>query len=278
MPYLQVDLDGKKRWPMVAVGLGVPEGAVYKGFIDLWEMCWRDKTDRVGALRLELLFGGARGDRIAQVLTELDFLEPAEDGLYRVRGADKRLGIAKAQSEAGKRNAGNLRRGKSPGGAGEEPEGEPERTSGSGPALTPNTQHPTPNTESKSKTKAAEPPTAPTALQDVWNEEAHPDLPRWKETGPDRKRTAKARLKERPIDEWREIIRRISASDFCRGANDRGWRASPDWLLQPATAAKVLEGKYDNRRATGPPPKPGQRVGAEQVNWDGVQSEISHEF
>lgn len=40
---------------------------------------------------------------------------------------------------------------------------------------------------------------------------------------------------------------RISTSDFCRGKNERGWVATFDWLLQPDTAIKVLEGKYDNR-------------------------------
>jgi hypothetical protein len=56
-----------------------------------------------------------------------------------------------------------------------------------------------------------------------------------------------ARLRERPLEEWRPIFQRINASDFCRGQNDRGWIATFDWALQPDTAAKVLEGKYDNR-------------------------------
>lgn len=84
------------------------------------------------------------------------------------------------------------------------------------------------------------------ALRELWNTEAAPELPRWREMPRARRAAARARLRERPLPEWREIIRRISASSFCRGANDRGWRADPDWLLRPGTAAKVLEGKYDD--------------------------------
>ncbi len=47
-------------------------------------------------------------------------------------------------------------------------------------------------------------------------------------------------------------IKRIMASDFCKGKNDRGWKADFDWILQPNTAAKIMEGKYDNRKPTKP--------------------------
>jgi hypothetical protein len=101
----------------------------------------------------------------------------------------------------------------------------------------------------------------PTAedLQDLWNTTANAELPRWQEMPEPRRRAAKARLRERPLDGvggWREVIARMSASAFCRGANDRGWRADPEFLLRPGTAAKVLEGKYDDRQNTGPPTRP----------------------
>lgn len=83
----------------------------------------------------------------------------------------------------------------------------------------------------------------PEDLQALWNAEAHPCLPRWKEMSDTRKRKAASRLRERPLAEWREVIRRINASAFCRGEQG-DWRASPDWILQTDTAAKVLEGKY----------------------------------
>lgn len=91
----------------------------------------------------------------------------------------------------------------------------------------------------------ASPEQTPDALREVWNAEAHPDLPRWIETPPKRAQVAQTRLRERPLDAWRNVIRRINGSPFLRGENERGWRADPDWLLKSGTAAKVLEGKYD---------------------------------
>ena len=49
-------------------------------------------------------------------------------------------------------------------------------------------------------------------------------------------------------EEWIEIICRIAASDFCNGINERGWKATFSWLLQPETALKVTQGTYDNRK------------------------------
>lgn len=93
---------------------------------------------------------------------------------------------------------------------------------------------------------AVVPAERPDDLQALWNAEAHPSLPRWQGMSDTRKRKAAARLRERPLQAWRDVIRRLSASPFCRGEEGgTGWRASPDWLLQPDTADKVLEGKYD---------------------------------
>lgn len=116
-------------------------------------------------------------------------------------------------------------------------------------------------------------PLGPLALQGLWNTTADKALPRWKGMSEQRRRAAVARLKALPLAGWVEVIQRINASPFLKGQNDRGWRASPDWLLQPDTAARVLEGKYDN---TGPPKDVRKgRVAAEDVNWDGKESRIS---
>jgi hypothetical protein len=85
------------------------------------------------------------------------------------------------------------------------------------------------------------------AFADAWNEDTTPPIARCRELTDKRRKQAMARLRERPLEEWRPIFQRINASDFCRGQNDRGWIATFDWALQPDTAAKVLEGKYDNR-------------------------------
>lgn len=90
-------------------------------------------------------------------------------------------------------------------------------------------------------------PLTPQDLADVWNIETLPPIPRCKYLTHQRKSRASARLRERPLEEWRAIVRRIGLSAFCRGENDRGWLATFDWLLQPDVAVKVLEGKYDDR-------------------------------
>jgi hypothetical protein len=69
-----------------------------------------------------------------------------------------------------------------------------------------------------------------------------------------RKAKADRVWKERPDrDYWTEVIRRIVASSFCTGKNDRGWRADIDFLIRPETHHRVQEGKYDDRVGVGPP-------------------------
>jgi hypothetical protein len=42
----------------------------------------------------------------------------------------------------------------------------------------------------------------------------------------------------------REVFAAINSLPFCRGDNDRGWRANFDWAMKPSNIAKVLEGNY----------------------------------
>jgi hypothetical protein len=85
-------------------------------------------------------------------------------------------------------------------------------------------------------------------FMDLWNSSTQVPIPRCRELTSKRRRHIKARLTESPLDTWRAIFERIQASAFCRGENDRGWRASFDWVIgSPDVAVKVLEGKYDDR-------------------------------
>lgn len=90
---------------------------------------------------------------------------------------------------------------------------------------------------------------SPADLREAWNTLTSEPIPQCRELTDARKRSAQARLKERVFEEWRAVIGRINTSPFCRGINDRGWLATFDWLLKPDTATKVLEGKYDGRKA-----------------------------
>lgn len=158
MPYLQFDLDALKQVPDAARSAGLPEAELGYGLVRTWSYCWQRKTDRVKRAHLAGFFGGTRDSRLPEALEAFGFIErcPNEED-YRIRGAERRLKVAKAQSEAGKRHANNL----IPGGprAEWEPNGspapvsalaedtsrvEPIDTLGSGSALTPSTQHPAP--------------------------------------------------------------------------------------------------------------------------------------
>lgn len=63
-----------------------------------------------------------------------------------------------------------------------------------------------------------------------------------------RGRNAKARWEEKPDEDyWINVIGRINQSAFCRGANERRWKADFEFLVRPDTHYRVLEGKYDSR-------------------------------
>ncbi len=81
----------------------------------------------------------------------------------------------------------------------------------------------------------------------AWNDLTTPPIGRCREITARRRTAITARLRERSLEDWQEVFRRIEASAFCRGQNARGWHADIDFVLQPDTAAKVLEGKYDDR-------------------------------
>lgn len=61
-----------------------------------------------------------------------------------------------------------------------------------------------------------------------------------------RERHLRARLKENSFDDWQRAFAALERSAFCRGENDRGWRADFDFLLQPKSFTKLIEGAYDH--------------------------------
>jgi hypothetical protein len=60
----------------------------------------------------------------------------------------------------------------------------------------------------------------------------------------DRRRRLQARLKEHGLKGWNEGITNLEASKFCRGENDRGWKADFEFLLQPKSLNRLIEGGY----------------------------------
>jgi hypothetical protein len=87
-------------------------------------------------------------------------------------------------------------------------------------------------------------------LVDMWNEfgaklpKAHIPI------SSARLKKIQTRIKDRPDPElWKAAIVRLAESNFANGLNDRAWVAGFDFILQADSLDKILEGKYDNRRA-----------------------------
>lgn len=61
---------------------------------------------------------------------------------------------------------------------------------------------------------------------------------------PERRKKLIPFIRRHPIDDITEAISAIECTPFCRGENDRGWRANFDFLLQPSSFTKLIEGTY----------------------------------
>lgn len=70
----------------------------------------------------------------------------------------------------------------------------------------------------------------------------------------DRQRKLTARLKEHGLDGWSKALVNLEASKFLRGENNRGWRANLDFLLQPESFNKLLDGSYAGQQSAKPKP------------------------
>lgn len=89
--------------------------------------------------------------------------------------------------------------------------------------------------------------------------ECLPELRQVREWTAARQKLLAARWKERAerqsLDWWRDYFLKVKASDFLMGRcpprkdGSPPWMADLEWLIRPSNMPKVLEGKYDNRRA-----------------------------
>lgn len=72
--------------------------------------------------------------------------------------------------------------------------------------------------------------------------------PRVKKLTDARKKAISARLKEYSMEEISECFRQAESSAFLKGANDRNWHADFDWIMKSASMAKIIEGKYGDKK------------------------------
>ena len=66
-----------------------------------------------------------------------------------------------------------------------------------------------------------------------------------------RKGMINARIKTYGKETFVKMIQMALNSDFLKGQNKNGWRASFDWLIKPTNFEKVISGNYDNKNRTG---------------------------
>lgn len=109
MSHIAFELDALPLVPKVARSAGIGEAVVGWGLTQMWEWCWREKTDKVTTNHLRGFFGSECG----AVLVDFGFLEAIGSSLWRVRGADRYLRIQAGREKGGKAAAaaGNLKRG-----------------------------------------------------------------------------------------------------------------------------------------------------------------------
>ncbi len=83
-------------------------------------------------------------------------------------------------------------------------------------------------------------------IQDIWN--ACQDLPQIKNWSRERNEKLATRCtSEFFLANFQDALKKIMGSSFCKGKNDRNWKASIDWFLANDTNyIKALEGKYDD--------------------------------
>ena len=82
-------------------------------------------------------------------------------------------------------------------------------------------------------------------IADLYNDTCV-SFPRLKTLSDARKKAIKARLSTYTVEDFKETFRKVEASDFLKGKNNRDWSATFDWIIKDSNMAKILDGNYDN--------------------------------
>lgn len=99
--------------------------------------------------------------------------------------------------------------------------------------------------------------TTPTQIVELYAKSC-PSFPAVKTISDARRKAINARLKVYGLEDFKKLFEKAEASSFLKGANDRNWTATFDWLIKDANMAKVLDGNYDD--------KPGRKKKGQQAN------------
>ena len=125
----------------------------------------------------------------------------------------------------------------------------------------------------RGETESADsPPPAPrcdySLIQSLYNQLC-PSLQRCTMLSEKRKAAIRARLSSgKTIEDFEELFRKAEASSFLKGANNRNWRATFDWLICDSNMAKVLDGNYDDANKRGNSRTSRQPEEMSDMPWD----------
>lgn len=91
-----------------------------------------------------------------------------------------------------------------------------------------------------------------------------------------RKKAIKARLNVYSLEDFQRLFTKAQESTFLKGANNRNWSATFDWLIKDTNMAKVLDGNYDNRESGGMS-KPSNKVAQQLDDFYKMAAEFAGE-
>lgn len=73
-------------------------------------------------------------------------------------------------------------------------------------------------------------------------------FPQLKVLSDKRKKAIKARLNTYTVEDFKRLFEMAEGSSFLKGANNRNWSATFDWLIADGNMAKVLDGNYQDKQ------------------------------
>ena len=73
-------------------------------------------------------------------------------------------------------------------------------------------------------------------------------FPRLTKLSEKRKKAIKARLNTYTVEDFKRLFEMAEGSSFLKGANNRNWSATFDWLIADGNMAKVLDGNYQDKQ------------------------------
>jgi hypothetical protein len=215
-------------------------------YFDICVYNW-DKAAPVPNGELALMLGdidSQQADSIINMLLASGQLVENSNGIYSPRAlaeAERALAAWRAKSEGGKKSVPTKREDTSKSVPLEpEPEPEPEEEKGAN----------APQKKARAKKTKASPPAPAAAINmipELWNDlAAKHGLSAIVKMTDARTTSLKARVDEHGVNTILEAMRTIPNSRFLMGKTGNGWKANFDWLLQPSSCTKLIEGQYHN--------------------------------